>query len=149
LKKILSEKKIRLYVTDFPSDDLLGVENVLLIPHLGASTKESEENCAIMAVSQLMNYIENGTIENSVNFPTCTPGPKETATRICVLNKNIPSMLGKLTAIFAEKNINIYKLINKSKGDMAYTIIDVDETVNEDDIRKALLFDGIISTRIL
>jgi D-3-phosphoglycerate dehydrogenase len=149
IKRILEEKKLRLYVTDFPIDELLGLDNVLLIPHLGASTKESEENCAVMAATQLMGYIEDGTIENSINYPNCTPGHKETAARICVLNKNIPSMLGQLTAIFAERNINIVKLINKSKGDNAYTIIDVEEIPHEDELRKAFEFDGIISVRIL
>jgi D-3-phosphoglycerate dehydrogenase len=102
-----------------------------------------------MAATEIMNYIEDGTIENSVNYPTCTPGQKETAARICVLNRNIPSMLGQLTAIFAERNINIIKLINKSKGDNAYTIIDVEDIPHEDELRKAFEFDGIISVRIL
>ncbi|MDR2486339.1 MAG: 3-phosphoglycerate dehydrogenase [Clostridiales Family XIII bacterium] len=149
MRRILEEKKLRLYVTDFPTDELLGLENVLFIPHLGASTKESEENCAVMAVEQLMNYVEHGTIENSVNFPMCAPGVKETATRICVLNRNIPAMLGKLTAVFAERNINIAKLINKSKGDNAYTVIDIGSEITEDEIRRALDFDGIISVRVI
>ena len=149
IKRLLKEKKIRQYVTDFPTEDLLGVKGAMLIPHLGASTKESEENCAVMAVRQLMNYLEHGIIENSVNFPTTSPGPKETATRICVLNKNIPSMLGKLTNVLAKMNVNIDKLINKSKGDNAYTIIDIDEKINPNEIKKAFSFDGIINVRIL
>ena len=149
VKKLLKEKKLRQYVTDFPTEELLGVKGAILIPHLGASTKESEENCAVMAVRQLMNYLEHGIIENSVNFPTTSPGPKVTATRICVLNKNIPSMLGQLTNVLAKMNVNIDKLINKSKGDNAYTIIDIDEKINPAEINKAFSFDGIINVRVL
>ncbi|MDR1953465.1 MAG: 3-phosphoglycerate dehydrogenase [Clostridiales Family XIII bacterium] len=149
VKRVLAEKKLRLYVTDFPTDELLGVENAILIPHLGASTRESEENCAIMAVGQVMNYLEHGIIENSVNFPTCTPGQKITASRICVLNKNVPSMLGKLTGVLAEMNVNISKLINKSKGDNAYTLIDIDGDIDADKIKAAFSFEGIISVRVI
>ena len=149
VKRVLNEKKLRMYVTDFPTEDLLGVKRAILIPHLGASTKESEENCAIMAVKQVMNYLEHGIIENSVNFPMTSPGPKITASRICVLNKNVPSMLGKLTNVLAEMNININKLINKSKDDNAYTIIDVDEKLDETKIKKAFSFEGIIDVRVI
>jgi D-3-phosphoglycerate dehydrogenase len=102
-----------------------------------------------MAVSQVMNYLEYGAIENSVNFPTCAPGPKTTASRVCVLNKNIPSMLGKLTGILAEMNLNISKLINKSKGDNAYTLIDIDGDIDAKTIREAFRFEGIISVRVI
>jgi len=149
MKKILSEKKIRLYVSDFPTNELAGVENTLFIPHLGASTKESEENCAAMAVRQLMAYVEDGAIENSVNFPTCHPGHKEAKSRICILNKNIHSMLGKLTGVFADRQINIVNLINKSKGENAYTVIDIDEEVDQNEISRTLDFEGIISVRVI
>ncbi|MDR0852497.1 MAG: 3-phosphoglycerate dehydrogenase [Clostridiales Family XIII bacterium] len=150
VKKVLEEKKLRLYVTDFPTDDLLGTENAILIPHLGASTKESEENCAVSAASQLINYLEEGTIENSINFPTLNPGKKTDGSRICVLNKNVPSILGKLTGVLADMNVNISNLINKSKGDNAYTVIDLDDDqVDEKKIKEAFDFEGIISVRIL
>jgi D-3-phosphoglycerate dehydrogenase len=149
LLRALSEKKLRLYITDFPTDALIGVENVIMIPHLGASTKESEENCAIMAVEQLMNYIEHGMIENSVNYPTCTPGVKTSQMRILVMNKNIPTILGKLTGALAARNININKLVNKSKGDNAYTVIDADETVDADEIRRVFDFEGVVSVRVI
>jgi len=149
VKRALAEKILRCYVSDFPTDELLGTEGAVLIPHLGASTKESEENCAIMAVRQLMNYIELGIIENSVNFPETTPGPKSAKSRICVLNKNIPSMLGKITGILADMNVNISKLINKSKGDNAYTIIDVDNELSEAKIQKTFGFEGVINVRVL
>jgi D-3-phosphoglycerate dehydrogenase len=149
LKRALKEKKLHAYVTDFPIDELIGVDGVTLIPHLGASTKEAEENCAIMAVKQTMDYLENGIIVNSVNFPEATPGVKTTASRICVLNKNIPAMLGKLTGTLAEMNVNIAKLINKSKGDLAYTVIDTDQKVNAKKLTDALDIKGIISVRVL
>ncbi|MDR2609959.1 MAG: phosphoglycerate dehydrogenase [Clostridiales Family XIII bacterium] len=149
VKRALAEKKLKRYISDFPTDELLGTDGAILIPHLGASTKESEENCAVMAVRQVMNYLEHGIIENSVNFPDTTPGPKSAVSRICVLNRNIPSMLGKITGVLAEMNVNISKLINKSKGDNAYTIIDVDNEQSEADIRKAFSFEGIISVRVL
>jgi D-3-phosphoglycerate dehydrogenase len=149
VKRALTEKKLRCYISDFPTDELLETEGAVLIPHLGASTKESEENCAVMAVRQLMNYIEFGIIENSVNFPTTNPGPKSAKSRICVLNRNIPSMLGKITGALADMNVNISKLINKSLGDNAYTIIDVDNELAELEIRKAFDFDGIITVRVL
>jgi D-3-phosphoglycerate dehydrogenase len=149
VKRALSEKKLKRYISDFPTDDLLGVDGAVLIPHLGASTKESEENCAVMAVRQVMNYIEHGIIENSVNFPETMPGPKSAVSRICVLNKNVPSMLGKITGVLAEMNVNISKLVNKSKAGNAYTIIDVDNELDEAEIQKAFDFKGIISVRVL
>lgn len=117
-------------------------------------TKESRAKLSrtalfFMAVGQVMNYLEHGIIENSVNFPTCTPGQKITASRICVLNKNVPSMLGKLTGILAEMNVNISKLINKSKGDNAYTLIDIDGDIDENKIKDAFSFEGIISVRVI
>ena len=145
----LEEKKIKRYVTDFPNDGLVNVRGVIRIPHLGASTKESEENCAIMAVEQVMDYIENGNIKNSVNYPDCSAGQLATESRVCILNKNIPSMLGQITGKFADMKININNLTNKSKGDYAYTLVDVDDKVKEEDIRKALDFEGIISLRVL
>jgi D-3-phosphoglycerate dehydrogenase len=121
----------------------------MMIPHLGASTKESEENCAIMAVSQLMNYVEHGIIENSVNYPTTDPGPRTEDTRVCVLNKNVPSMLGKLTGAISAMNLNINNLINKSKGDNAYTVIDIDGKADKKKLTEAFNFEGIIAVRIL
>jgi D-3-phosphoglycerate dehydrogenase len=149
VKKVLAEKKLRSYVSDFPIDELLGVEGCILIPHLGASTKESEENCAVMAVREIENYLEHGIIENSVNYPETTPGPKTSVSRICVLNKNVPGVVGKITNVISEMNVNIAKLVNKSKGNYAYTIIDVDTQVKEKEIKKAFNFEGIIGVRVL
>ncbi|MDR3072182.1 MAG: 3-phosphoglycerate dehydrogenase [Clostridiales Family XIII bacterium] len=149
LRRVLAEKKLRLYVTDFPIDELLSESNVVLIPHLGASTKESEENCAVMAVTQLMNYLEDGTISNSVNFPNCAPGHKNADMRVCILNQNIPNMLGKITGAIASMNLNINKLINKSKGDNAYTVIDIDGKVSVKELKSRLNIEGVVSVRFL
>lgn len=145
----LDSGKVRQYITDFPTEKYLCVDKVVCIPHLGASTHESEENCAMMAVDQLMDYLENGNISNSVNFPNCSLGVCTSMGRIAVLNKNIPAMLGKITGIFAEMNINISDLINRSKGELAYTLIDIDSPVDEDKLKKALDVEGIIAVRVI
>ena len=147
--KALETGKVRKYVTDFPSENILCVDNVTCIPHLGASTRESEENCARMAVDQMMDYLENGNITNSVNFPDCTLGVCTSMSRIAVLNKNIPAMLGKITGILADMNINISDLNNRSKGDLAYTLIDIDSPINEEELKQALKVEGIIAVRVI
>lgn len=139
------------YITDFPNDALLNRKSVIAIPHLGASTEEAEENCASMAVEELMDYLENGNITHSVNYPDCNlgafiPGKGQ---RICILNKNIPAILGTITGVLAEANINIRDLINKSKGDYACTLIDIDTDVDEAMLRQKLAIEGIILVRIL
>lgn len=149
LIEALNQKKLRRYVTDFPTDNLVGIKGVIRIPHLGASTKESEDNCAIMAVEQIMDYIENGNIKNSVNYPSCNGGINTAKSRICILNKNIPTMLGKITNVVADMGINISDLINTSKDEYAYTMIDIDDELPEEKIRAALGFEGIISVRVL
>lgn len=147
--KALESGKVGKYVTDFPTDKFINVENVICIPHLGASTEESEDNCAKMAVDQIMDYIENGNIVNSVNFPVCNLGVCTDAARICILNKNVPAVLGKITGILADMNINISDLLNRSKGDYAYTLIDVDSPVNEKQLQAALQVEGMISLRVI
>ncbi|MBO5665901.1 MAG: phosphoglycerate dehydrogenase [Firmicutes bacterium] len=145
----LDSGKVSKYVSDFPNDTTLGHPGVICMPHLGASTQEAEDNCAVMAVNQMMDYIENLNITNSVNFPNCSLGPRRTKARIGVMNRNIPKMISQITNIFAELDINISDMINRSKGDYAYTLIDVDSTFDEAEIRKALEFEGIISVRIV
>ncbi len=145
----LESGKVRKYVTDFPSENILCIDKAICIPHLGASTKESEDNCARMAVDQLMDYLENGNITNAVNFPNCTLGISTSRNRIAVLNKNIPAMLGKITGILADMNINIADLNNRSKGDLAYTLIDIDSEVDETELKKALKVNGIIAVRVI
>ena len=147
----LEEGRIKKYVTDFPNDKLINKEKVICIPHLGASTEEAEDNCAEMAAQELMDYIENGNITNSVNYPDCSLSDFESGVgqRICILNKNIPAIINKVTGILAESNINIRDLLNKSKGEYACTLIDIDSDVNEADLKEKLSIEGIISIRVL
>jgi len=149
LKQALAEKKLRCYVTDFPTDEMVGVEGALLIPHLGASTGESEENCAVMAVEELMDFIENGNILNSVNYPTVQAGKWDAGSRVVVLHKNIPSMLGRQTGELAKMGVNISNMMNKSLGEFSCTLLDCDEEVDEETVRNAFKVDGIISVRVI
>ncbi|MCL1895523.1 MAG: 3-phosphoglycerate dehydrogenase family protein [Clostridiales bacterium] len=149
LNRALEEKRIRAYVTDFPSEEIQWSENVILFPHLGASTEESEENCATMAVGQLMDYLENGNITNSVNFPTIDAGRLEAGTRIVSLHENIPAMIFSQTGELASMGLNISDLVNKSKGKYACTLIDIEGDIDEEVILKAFEIDGIISVRII
>lgn len=144
----LASGRVKKYITDFPNNKLVGKEGVICIPHLGASTEEAEDNCAVMATEQLMDYLENGNITNSVNYPACSLGPV-TGTRICVLNKNIPAMLSAITSAVSDLNLNINNLLNKSKGDYACTLVDIDGTVNEADVAAKLNVPGIIKIRII
>lgn len=121
----LENGELASYITDFASEALLKNEKVICLPHLGASTPESEENCAVMAANELKNFLENGNIRNSVNFPNCEMGKAEGA-RVTVLHKNVPSMIKNITDVFASRDVNIANMLNKSKGDNAYTMIDVD-----------------------
>lgn len=131
--------RVKHYVTDFPTPIIVGVKGAIVIPHLGASTEESEDNCAKMAVRQIMDYLENGNIHNSVNYPNCDMGLKGEHTRIVLLHRNIPNMIGQFTKILADDNMNIADMTNKSKGSYAYTMIDIDSDVPDrvaDDLRK-------------
>ncbi|MCQ2478651.1 MAG: phosphoglycerate dehydrogenase [Clostridia bacterium] len=148
VKAALESGKVACYVTDFPSDDLLCVDGVIAIPHLGASTPESEDNCAAMAAKELVDYIENGNIINSVNLPEIHM-PRSAKHRVCVIHKNIPNVLTQITGIVAENNVNIENMLNKSKGDMAYTMLDVTD-VNEQIItEKVTAIDGVIKVRVI
>ena len=130
---------VKHYVTDFPTPTIVGVKGAIVIPHLGASTEESEDNCAKMAVKQLRNYLENGNIRNSVNYPDCDMGLRGENTRIVLLHHNVPNMIGQFTKILADDNMNIADMTNKSKGGYAYTMIDIDSEVPDrvaEDLRK-------------
>ncbi len=148
LKTALESGKVSSYVTDFPSDDILGVDGVIAIPHLGASTPESEDNCASMAARELIDYIENGNIVNSVNLPEITM-PRSGENRICVIHKNIPNMLTAITAIFAQDNVNIENLLNKSRGDYAYTMLDVGAADTSAVAEEIGAIDGVIRLRVI
>ena len=148
LKAALESGKVAAYVTDFPTDDVLGVDGVIAIPHLGASTPESEDNCAGMAAKELIDYIENGNIVNSVNLPEITM-PRSGENRVCVIHKNIPNMLTAITGIFAGDNINIENLLNKSRGDYAYTMLDIGEADISAVSEKIGAIDGVIRVRVI
>lgn len=148
LKSALEVGLISSYVVDFPSDEVLGLDNVVAIPHLGASSAESEDNCAVMAAKELIDYMENGNIVNSVNYPHCELPRTEGATRITVLHKNIPNMLSSITTVVSQKGLNIENMMNKSRGDYACTILDVlnvDEAIADE--LKAI--DGMIKVRVI
>ena len=147
MEEALKSGKVKRYITDFPNDKTAGMEGVVAIPHLGASTEESEDNCAMMAVKQVMNYLLNGNIINSVNFPNCDMGVCTKASRITILHKNIPNMLSQLTNVLAGENINISDLINRSRGEYAYTMFDLDSIPSESAIEKLKEIDGVIRVR--
>jgi D-3-phosphoglycerate dehydrogenase len=148
LKDAIKEGIVATYVTDFPDDDLLALDGVIPIPHLGASTPEAEDNCAIMAVNQVRNFLEFGNIKNSVNFPDCEMEPSG-KTRILVGNRNIPNMVGQITTLLATEKINIADMLNKSKGDLAYNIIDIDNEINDAVVSKLKAVNGVIMVRVL
>jgi D-3-phosphoglycerate dehydrogenase len=145
----LKSGKVARYVTDFPNEKTAKMEGVIAIPHLGASTEESEDNCAVMAVKQLKDYMENGNIRNSVNYPNCDAGVCTTAGRIAILHRNIPNMLTQFTGAFSSVNINISDMVNKSRGDYAYTVLDVEATINEEVATKLAAIKGVLKVRIV
>jgi D-3-phosphoglycerate dehydrogenase len=140
--------KLSAYVTDFPGAELLTCKKVIGIPHLGASTPEAEDNCAVMAVKQLIDYLEGGTVRNSVNFPRCKL-EQHAAFRLLVINKNIPNMVGQITTILAGANINITDLINHHRDDYAYNIIDTEQQINDPVMEQIRKVDGIIRVRTI
>ena len=143
--KAIKDGKVAKYVTDFADDVVLGEENVIVLPHLGASTGESEDNCAVMAADELMDYIEKGTIRNSVNYPNAELAKTGDAL-VCVLHKNIPALISKLTTAVSDKGANIENLVNKSKGEWSYTMLDVNGEVDADAIAA---IDGVVRVRVL
>lgn len=149
IEMALKEKKVSKYITDFPNEKTIGMEGVVAIPHLGASTPESETNCAIMAVNEIMDYLENGNITNSVNYPSCDFGKCQAPARIAINHKNVPNMIGQVTSVLAGGNINIKDMLNKSKNEWAYTLIDTDSGLDEDVVTKLNEIDGVCKVRVL
>ncbi len=149
IKEAIKSGKVSAYVTDFPDADLLGVDGVIPIPHLGASTTESEDNCALMACAQVKDFLETGNIQNSVNFPNCSLQVKEGCNRVIIANQNIPNMISTITSLLAENRINIVDMLNKSKGDLAYNIIITEKKVSEEIKEKLESVDGIILVRVI
>ncbi len=141
--------RIRKYVSDFPNPTTAGQENCIVIPHLGASTEESEDNCAKMAVKELMNYLENGNINNSVNYPNCDMGVCNQAGRIAIMHKNVANMITKFTACFGDEGINISDMMNKSKGEFAYTLIDTEVKADTHIVDKLKNIEGVIKVRVV
>ena len=141
--------KIHRYVTDFANPKVAGKAGVICTPHLGASTEESEDNCAVMAVKEIRDFIENGNVINSVNYPRCDAGVCQTASRITVCHKNIPNMLTQFTGIFAKDGINVPDMVSKSKGDFAYTILDVDSPVTDKIVEDLKAIDGVVRVRVV
>ena len=141
--------KIHRYVTDFANPKVAGKAGVICTPHLGASTEESEDNCAVMAVKEIRDFIENGNVVNSVNYPRCEAGVCQTASRITVCHKNIPNMLTQFTGIFAKEGINFPEMVSKSKGDFAYTIIDADAPATDGIVEALKAIEGVVRVRVV
>lgn len=149
IKEAIKDGKVGCYITDFPSADIVGVDGIIAIPHLGASTQESEDNCAIMASLEMKEFLETGNIKNSVNFPNCQLAKKDDRKRIIIANKNIPNMISVITTLLAENGINIQDMINKSKNDLAYNIIDTGSKVSHEILDKIKNTEGVLMTRVI
>ena len=148
IEKALNEGKVAKYITDFPNAKTIKMKNCISIPHLGASTEESEDNCAVMAAHELIDYLENGNIVNSVNFPAVEL-PRSSNTRICIIHKNIPNTLSKISSVISAQNINIANMLNKSKGDFAYTMVDCDADITAETIKIISDIEGVIRVRVI
>ncbi len=150
LREALAAGQVSVYVTDFPDEELLKLDNVVAFPHLGASTPEAEDNCAIMAVNQLRDFLENGNVKNAVNYPDCEMGPAPRGGgRILLANRNVPNMVGQVTTILAAEKINIADMINRHRGDLAYNIIDIDARVGEATLKTLRSTEGVIMVRVI
>ncbi len=146
--KGLASHRLKWYVTDFPTGDLLGHPGVIALPHLGASTREAEDNCAIMVADQVRDYLENGTLQNAVNFPEAAM-PREAPYRLAIANANVPDMLGRISHALGRRKINIHNMLNKSKGEMAYTLVDADSPVPAEAVKELSDLNGVLAVRYL
>lgn len=149
LAEALKSGKVKKYVTDFANPKSVNMDNTIVIPHLGASTEESEDNCAKMAVQEIMDYLENGNIRNSVNYPACDMGVKKTACRVAVLHMNIPNMIGQITGVLAAGKINISDMTNKSRDKFAYTLMDLEHTPDDIMVQKLNAIEGVLRVRLI
>ena len=143
----LNEGKIRKYISDFPAPELIGVEGAVLTPHIGASTDEAEENCAVMAAEQIRDFLENGNIKNSVNFPSLYL--ERNGVRLAISNRNVPKILGNILSILADENINVIDMLNKSRQDIAYNLIDVEAVPSDDVLDKMRAVEGVVNVRLI
>ena len=149
MAEALKSGKVKKYVTDFANPKSVNLENTIVIPHLGASTEESEDNCAKMAVQEIMDYLENGNIRNSVNYPACDMGVKKTACRLAVLHLNIPNMIGQITGVLAAGKINISDMTNKSRDKFAYTLMDLEHVPDDIMVQKLNAIEGVCRVRLI
>ncbi|MDO4601464.1 MAG: phosphoglycerate dehydrogenase [Eubacteriales bacterium] len=149
LIEALEEGKVKKYVTDFANPTVAGREGILVTPHLGASTEESEENCAVMAVKELKDFLENGNIKNSVNFPNCDMGKCVAVGRIAITHRNIPNMISQVTKVLGSEGINIADMTNKSKGEFAYTLLDLESTASKEALAELKSIDGVAKVRVI
>lgn len=149
LEAAIEAGKVKRYVTDFPNAKTANMKNVIAIPHLGASTEESEDNCAIMAVREMMDYLENGNIVNSVNFPRCDMGEIKGAVRICIFNKNVPNMIGQFASVLANCGVNIPSMANNSRGNLAYTLMDADQDIDDTVVEKLAAIPEVFKVRVI
>ncbi|MBQ7820989.1 MAG: phosphoglycerate dehydrogenase [Clostridia bacterium] len=148
LKKAIADGKIASYVTDFPTDDIICEDKIIAIPHLGASTEESEDNCAVYAANELIDYLENGNIKNSVNFPNATM-PRGGDARLCIMHKNVPTILSQISGAFSDAHLNIENLINRSKKELAYTMVECHGEIPQAIIDKVSAIEGIIRVNVI
>ena len=142
----LQGQRLRYYMTDFPSARLLADPRVVALPHLGASTAEAEDNCAVMVVDQVREYLEHGTIVNAVNFPAVEM-PREVPYRVAIANANVPNMLGQISTTMAHAGLNIHNMVNKSRGEMAYTLVDADSPIEPEVVAALAAIDGVLAVR--
>ena len=149
MAQALESGKVHRYVTDFPNPKSAHMKNTIVIPHLGASTEESEDNCAKMAVKELVDYLENGNIKNSVNYPNCDMGVCQAASRVAVLHMNIPNMIGQITGILAEQGVNISDMTNKSRDKYAYTLLDLENVLEPITLQKLNAIKGVLRVRVV
>ncbi|HAV90230.1 MAG TPA: 3-phosphoglycerate dehydrogenase [Eubacterium sp.] len=149
MEEAIKSGKVRKYVTDFPNFKTANMDGVIAFPHLGASTEESEDNCAVMAVNEIRDFLENGNIKNSVNYPACDMGKCTAAGRVTIAHKNVPNMLSQFTNVFASVNANISDMIDKSRGEFAYAILDLDSPADADIVSKLEAIEGVIKVRVI
>lgn len=149
LKEALASGKVGRYVVDFPNPTTVNLPNTTVTPHLGASTQESEDNCAKMAVSEIRDFIENGNIKNSVNYPNCDAGVCPTEGRLAIAHKNVPKMLSQFTTLFSKDGVNIENMVNRSRGDFAYSIFDICSDIKEEVVKELEAMDGVIRVRVI
>ena len=149
IAEALKSGRVKKYVSDFPNPTTAKMEGAIVLPHLGASTEEAEDNCAVMAVNEIRNYIENGNIINSVNYPNCDMGVCQTEGRVAACHKNVPAVISKITTVLGAAGINISSMSNQSRGDFAYSLLDIDKSAPESVVEELAAIEGVIKVRVV